>query len=319
MVRMAGWREGEPLGLRGWVCEPVPTPSPNRHRRGLGWESSSNSGEASYKHDDFRATRWEGDLIYGTYDEHTATFTKYALSVKGTPTVPLASYSVPEGHVTGVVWWGEGIGGPAPITYPHPKGWAVVGPDCMLDQVSVKLLTRAFLMPSLRPPTCVTVWAKLLGELDWRAIGLKYKELLLTPKDFMPHFKCILHRAFLTRRKNKARRAVGDVGCRLCSCANESLSHFPNCPVLKPLFTKLARLHYTTLPVGAEWDRLVLLGVSSPPLPRAISDLHLVLWKFILINLTQRDLHNKPFDPQTNLARSRPALRVQSQLTHSQN
>jgi hypothetical protein len=143
------------------------------------------------------------------------------------------------------------------------------------------------------------VWAKLLGELDWRAIGLKYKELLLTPKDFMPHFKCILHRAFLTRRKNKARRAVGDVGCRLCSCANESLSHFPNCPVLKPLFTKLASLHYTTLPVGVEWDRLVLLGVSSPPLPRAISDLHLVLWKFILINLTQRDLHNKPFDPRT--------------------
>ena len=91
--------------------------------------------------------------------------------------------------------------------------------------------------------------------------------------------------------------AAGDTWCRLCGGAPESISHLPYCPVLVPLFTKLTRLHFPTLPVGAEWCRFVLLGLASPPLPSAISDLHLVLWKFILINLTQRDLLNKPFDP----------------------
>ena len=39
----------------------------------------------------------------------------------------------------------------------------------------------------------------------------------------------------------------------------------------------------------------MLLGLSDPPLPKALSDFHLVLWKFILIHFTLVDLENKPF------------------------
>ena len=235
--------------------------------------------------------------MYGTYKAETAEFTKYELSVKGTPTVTRDTYSVPPAHVTGVVWWGEGISGPAPITFPYPTGWAVAGPDCMLDAVTVRNLTRAFLLPNLDTPSCKAAWVKRLGEIDWLEVGNKYKELLLTPKDFMPHFKCILHRAFLTRRKNKKRVEAGDTWCRLCGGAPESISHLPYCPRITPLFTKLSELHFPSLPVGVEWPRFVLLGLASPPLPKAISDLHLVLWKFLLIHLTHRDLFNTPFDP----------------------
>ena len=195
-----------------------------------------------------------------------------------------------------------------------------MGPDCTLENVSVRNLTRAFVLPKLVIPTCKLEWKKRLGEIDWLEIGDKYKELLLTPKDFMPHFKCILHRAFLTRRKNKKRVAKGDTWCRLCGGAPESISHLPHCPVLTPLYTKLARLHFTTLPVGADWHRFVLLGISSPPLTRAISDLHLVLWKFILIHLTHRDLFNTPFDPtKTWRGAVRRYVSKANTLTHKAN
>ena len=124
----------------------------------------------------FKATRWEGDIIYGTYNAETATFTRYAISVKGAPTAPLASYSVPSAHVTGVVWWGDGISGPAPVTFPYPTGWVVAGPDCKLDEVSVRNLTRAFLLPKLATPSCKSAWVRRLGEIDWLEVGSKYKE-----------------------------------------------------------------------------------------------------------------------------------------------
>jgi hypothetical protein len=297
MLRMAGWREGESLGTRGGVVEPVETPPANKFNRGLGFLAADVHSTSLSHRDDFRATRWEGEVIYGTFDAVTSRFTKYALSVRGAPTTPLASYMVPPAHVTGVVWWGDGICGPAPITFPYPTGWVVAGPDCTLDEVTVKYLTRAFLLPKLAVPSCKLAWEKRLGVVDWLEVGSKYMELLLTPKDFMAHFKCILHRAFLTRKRNKARVAAGDTMCRLCGGTTESISHLPHCPILTPLFNKLARLHFSSLPVGVDWHRFALLGLSSPPLPRAISDLHLVLWKFILIHLTHRDLFNTPFDP----------------------
>ena len=40
MLRMAGWREGESLGTRGGVVEPVVIPPANKHNRGLGFQAA---------------------------------------------------------------------------------------------------------------------------------------------------------------------------------------------------------------------------------------------------------------------------------------
>ena len=45
----------------------------------------------------------------------------------------------------------------------------------------------------------------------------------------------------------------------------------------------------------ARRDRLILLRLFDPPLPKALSDFHLILWKFILIRLTLVDFEDKPF------------------------
>ena len=41
--------------------------------------------------------------------------------------------------------------------------------------------------------------------------------------------------------------------------------------------------------------KLIILGACTPKLPPAISDFHLMLWKFIIIHFTLVDLDKRPF------------------------
>ena len=90
--------------------------------------------------------------------------------------------------------------------------------------------------------------------------------------------------------------------CRLCGCAEERISHFPRCKKLAPIWSKLLALFHIksdTLSTQ-ELDALILLGAApgTLPLEQAYSDLHLVVWKFILIDFTAVDLRNHRFDPE---------------------
>ena len=69
------------------------------------------------------------------------------------------------------LWWGRGIVGPSIRSFPHPQGWIVAGPDCHLDEVTVKKLTLAFTLPKQILPTCVTTWERRLGNIGWNTVG----------------------------------------------------------------------------------------------------------------------------------------------------
>ena len=73
------------------------------------------------------------------------------------------------------------------------------------------------------------------------------------------------------------------------------IEHLPNCPVLEPLWGSFLKLAGLKLPDSIARKRLLLLGLSNPPLPQSLSDLHLILWKFTLIHFTLVDLQKKPF------------------------
>ena len=68
---------------------------------------------------------------------------------------------------------------------------------------------------------------------------------------------------------------------------------------LTPIWNKYLAL--TKLPNLDDNDKLklILLGHSIPELPKALSDLHLILWKFVIIHFTLVDLKNQPFDHET--------------------
>ena len=202
-------------------------------------------------------------------------------------------------NVTEALWWGGAIIGAAPISFPHPKGWKVVGPDCTLDRVTVKSLTLALTLKRITHPSCITYWNKLLGPLDWQAIGRKYREKLITPKDFMPHFKNVLHRSLLTRNRQKERIARLATNCRLCHRCTESIAHLAECVTLEPIWERFMEL-IPERPTNTQGRRtLILLGLTTPELPKPFSDLHLILWKFILIHFTLADVENRNFDTTT--------------------
>jgi hypothetical protein len=140
-------------------------------------------------------------------------------------------------------------------------------------------------------------WDNLFGHVDWGKIGSKYRERLITPKDFMPHFKNILHRALFTRNRCKVRVASGAILCRLCHREVERITHLATCRCTRPLWDKFRSLHKIKTTDNQSHLKLTLLGYTTPELPTSISDFHLILWKFIIIHFTLVDLENRPFKP----------------------
>ena len=298
ILRRCGWREGDGVGLNPGITEPIPDPPSTKGRAGLDHVSRpSKKTLATRRKSRFKVIRRDGELVYGTYqpDTHTFSVYMYSLSTDGRPQPTYTTLTIDPHLPQQALWWGKGIVGPAVLTFPHPEGWVVAGPDCSLDNVTVKKLTLSLTLPDQVPPTCIKTWERRLGNIDWHMVGTKYREKLITPKDFMPHFKLILHNAFYFRHKDAERVAAGTARCRLCGSAEERSMHLPRCRCLNPLwkrFISVARLHPRD---DDARDRLILLGLSDPPLPKALSDFHLILWKFILIRLTLVDLENKPF------------------------
>ena len=233
--------------------------------------------------------------MYGTYQPDTSTFTRYYISTRGRPYPANQSYTIPPSNITPALWWGNGIVGAASRHFPHPKGWKVRGPDCYLDEVTVKLLTLAYSLPKQVPPSCIKAWEARLGVIPWDIIGRKYREKLLTPKDFMTHFKLILHRALYTRHINPDHINKLTTKCRLCGKTTEKIEHLANCTALEPIWKKFCSLIGRHPSYPNDIARLLLLGLANPPLLQSHSDFHLILWKFILIHFTLVDVRHKPF------------------------
>jgi len=296
-----GWKTGQGIGANPGITEPITPPPGTTGTAGLGTKNKKvaprkkiQDRRAAYK-----VTRYEGELIYGKYSPASHTFSVHTLTTNGRPQPTGTLLTIAPEYVADTIWWGNSIAGPAITTFPHPQGWTLAGPDCTLEKASVRQLTLALRL--LRPvaPTCTKVWTRKLGSIDWIAVGRRYRERLLTPKDFMTHFKLILHRALLTRNRNKHRIARCATRCRLCHGTVETIDHLPSCPKLAGIWNYFLALLPPELVPGSDYNyrRLILLGITDLPLPDSLSDLHLVIWKFVLIHFTAVDLANRPFLP----------------------
>ena len=197
-----------------------------------------------------------------------------------------------------VVWWGRGILGPAAFHYPHPKGWTIDGASegITIDMASVRILTAVYRRQALRKvvPTCITSWTKLLrnsvdGVLPFYSIADLYRNVLLTPKDYHPHFKNILHRRLRVRSHAPHN---GSDKCRCCGDATEHIIHIASCRALRPLFERFAALasmvgvHLLLTP------ELILLGVRDDysTIARGLHNLLIIIYKMLIIQLTTIDV-----------------------------
>ena len=299
MLTAHGWAPGRGLGrnLQG-RSEPVFAPTQLPLKAGLGSRVRSNrKDKVKESRSQFKATLLSGQEVYGKYDAITATLYAFRLSTKGCPIPTGESIHIHSSNIRDALWWGEGIVGIAESTFPHPEGWTVQGTDCPIDKLSVKRLTAAFrLTAPFTEPTCKATWTRKLGEIKWELIGLKYNLKILSPRDFMSHCKNILHRALLTRHINKD---APSFLCRLCRRKEENITHLARCSTLAKVWDKYLSLAKYDGLSPVERDRLILLGIppSGGPLPPALSDLHLITWKFIIIHFTLVDLKRQKFIP----------------------
>jgi hypothetical protein len=189
--------------------------------------------------------------------------------------------------------WNGGILGPSEFTFPHPKGWTLNHSGTPLDKLTVKLLTPLFTQLQQVQPSCISAWEKLLGEVDWQSVAVKYSSKVLTPRDWASHFKLILHRALFTHTINP--KAPSN-SCRCCHRVPERIIHLAQCSKIAQVWRQFDKL--TNTPTRSRSSAYRLFGVvDKTPLPLALLDLHTLTWKYILLAMVHVDLDNLPFNP----------------------
>ena len=160
----------------------------------------------------------------------------------------------------------------------------------------------------------------LLGSLTGLLpidIGKRYNLSLLTPRDWASHFKNVLHRAMKVNSQDASK------ACRCCYQGRENLQHFAACPIVGRVFDDLAKLvahlgrsgqssgeaagdpdaradlsEFADFTV-TERERFCLFALTPKggPLHAGWINLHLLLWKQIIYQLTCVTLEDASFHP----------------------
>jgi hypothetical protein len=138
----------------------------------------------------------------------------------------------------------------------------------------------------------------MAGGIGLRSPGRRFCKALssplLSPRDFRTYYTVLTH--------TLCTRAWGlgpSLTCRLCGGAVERLSHLPHCPEILAVFDRFRRLASSMGVHVQSTPTLILLGLTGgEALPSALSVLHVLLWKFIIISFTRVDMHGERFEPK---------------------
>ena len=164
-------------------------------------------------------------------------------------------------------------------------------------QLSVKTLTAIFRSSLEISPTCMTSWPKRLDAqrvIPWDSLGPMIHSPITTTKDVHSWFKCILHRGMAVRRVFPK---DGSSFCRMCDCYTERIEHFAECTQLRSTFEPFIKLLENYGIKGPFDNATRLLGCTRSPhddcaysaLPNGLFTLLIILWKFIVLMLTEVD------------------------------
>ena len=191
--------------------------------------------------------------------------------------------------------------------------------------MTIKTLTSIYKQQVVKRPSCELVWPKALGcEVPIKEVWARFSSPNITPRDSKNYFR-IVHRSFRTRNLvphiSRNEESPNDEGCacRLCLVERERFSHIGHCPVIHESFKHLSNfaLQYgRALPVT---PALIFLGATDKrtALTGALSDLHIIYWKFIVIQMVKVDTEGAKFEPEKvwHAAVRRLASRVDSAVT----
>ena len=290
LMAAMGWKGGG-LGKNG-IAEPVQVPG-QVSKLGLG--KSKKRKPRTCK----RIVKLGHDLGILRGDSlHVVSLSARGLPVETGEVIDLAKLTYTP-DLKQVVMWKGGVLDVAATHYPHPEGWTVKGATdgATLDCLTVRILTAVYrgqVPGKAKAPTCISSWCKLLrgserGILPFSSIASVYRNHLLTPKDYLAHFKNILHRRLRVRSHAPHN---GSSKCRCCGVEDEHIVHIASCKVIAPLFLRfveLAKLAGVELSITPE---LLLLGVwnDHATIPLGLLNLLMIIYKFLIIHLTCIDV-----------------------------
>ena len=201
--------------------------------------------------------------------------------------------------------WRGGPVGIADATFPHPKGWTFEGFEKItLDKANVRTLTAIYRSRVTKKPPCESKWRETLGlEYDISRIWHRLCRPSMTPRDFKNYYRYLM-RSMLTRNLQQGRptaanpRAPPSVMCRMCASTPERFSHIQSCDAVWDTFKPLQLLS-TALGVDCQLDQaFIVLGTARDGfLQGTLSDLHVILWKFVIIQMVAVDENSQKYDP----------------------
>ena len=311
MMAKMGWVQGESLGKRGeGITEPV-LPSGQTGKQGLGASRSSSANEASergkQKASPIVGTELsDGQLIYGLAGERNGQLVVEERACTGrgrmyrTGRVEVACSPPRE-----ALLWDGGPVGIADSSFPHPAGWTFIGAPHgqTLEHMTMKTLTALFRQQVIERPSCEEAWPKALGkDVPIREVWGRFCSPNITPRDSKNYFR-IVHRSFRTRNlvphTNRNEESPNDeaCACRLCLVEKERFSHLGKCTVISKVFSNVSSLASRYgVKVGTSPD-MIYLGMidERTVLPGALSDLHIILWKFVVIAMVKVDTEGARF------------------------
>ena len=328
LMRNMGWKPNQGLGkLEQGRPDIIPPPKNGQtDGAGLGLKKQTSNRKDTKS---TKAIVLSDEVIYGKADNQY--FTKHHLNIKGKPEPTNVTILITQDQLRETILWNGGIAGVAESFFPNPKEWRL-GDICKdLDKITVRDLTGALTRTHAKPPSCFKAWEMIFPDIHLREISERYSVGICTPRDFGSHLKLILHRGYWTNPHNPD--ATSPL-CRLCKLTRESITHFGECPCLKPIFKSLR-----IIDKGNKWDDKLLNlmgqhteeGMTSYPnelfpratvgnhkvIPPGVSLIHFIVWKFIIIHMTKLSIKGTPFDPDEVLtqAKSRIAKKISSAKT----
>ena len=141
MMRAWGWKEGEPLGVRGHgITAPVEAVRRlGNPKAGLGTSGKkrkvSDTKEPKLSTDKkLRGAFINGELVIGELRGSSA-IAPQQLDVNGHPLPADGSVEWLQGPARPVTKWGGGVVGIAEAMYPHPDRWRLADIDAPLDSI----------------------------------------------------------------------------------------------------------------------------------------------------------------------------------------
>ena len=85
--------------------------------------------------------------------------------------------------------------------------------------------------------------------------------------------------------------------CRVCGLWHERMYHLPKCNQIVEVLTTFWELASKCSQIGPLDEPLIMLGwMGSAFLPSALSALHIILWKFVILTLARMDIHGEKWD-----------------------